>query len=376
MRLKGLASQVLLALTLVACGGAEAVPEAGREILVLGVMGTSDSDQAPIVGMIRGVQLAVDQYNGNQDSRYEIELKEFNTRPAPGEAGAGESEIANTERLIGVVGPFAPDEVSALGPALESSGLPYMVPSVTATSVPEDGWRSFRRLVANDRQEGKTLAAVAADRVGGAIALVTEESGEGEPFQEGAKEALAALERPPIRTDTVEPGDPPINLSAALAKAAPEAVLYGGGGASGKALLDELRKAEFKGVVVASHQIRELNPTGLGGGVISDSAAADPADPGVARFAGRFEDEFDAPPPQFALEAYEGAVMLLEAVEEVQGDPREITGFLQLNRKFRGDSKAYEYNDRGEPVNAPVWVYESTNGGWKLSGRSDRILAQ
>lgn len=359
-----------------ACGGAEAVPEAGREILVLGVMGTSDSDQAPIVGMIRGVQLAVDQYNGNQDSRYEIELKEFNTKPAPGEAGAGESEIANTERLIGVVGPFAPDEVAALGPALESSGLPYMVPSVTATSVPEDGWRSFRRLVANDRQEGKAMAAVAADRVGGAIALVTEESGEGEPFQEGAKEALAALERPPSRTDTVEPGDPPISLSAALAKAAPEAVLYGGGGASGKALLDELRKAEFKGVVVASHQIRELNPTGLGGGVISDSAAADPADPGVARFAGRFEDEFDSPPPQFALEAYEGAVMLLEAVDEVQGDPREITGFLQLNRKFRGDSKAYEYDDRGEPANAPVWVYESTNGGWKLSGRSDRIAAK
>jgi branched-chain amino acid transport system substrate-binding protein len=374
LRLRGLAAQVLIALALVACGGAEAAPEAGREILVLGVMGTSDSDQPAVVAMIRGVELAVAEYNGNPDFRYEIELEEFNTQPAPGEAGAGESEIANAERLIGVVGPFAAAEVSALGPALESSGLSYMVPSVTSTTVPGEGWRGFRRLVANDRQEGRNLAAVAADRVGGGIVLVTEDSAEGEPFAEGAKEALAALERAPGRVDTVEPGDPPVNLSAAIVKAAPEAVLYGGGGASGKALLDELRKAQFQGVLVASHQLRELNPDGLGGGVISGSAAADPADPGAVDFAGRFEDEFDSPAPPFALEAYEGAVMLLEAVEEVQEDPREITRFLQLNRRFRGDAKTYEYDERGELVNAPVWVYESTNGGWRLSGRSDRVI--
>ena len=65
--------------------------------------------------------------------------------------------------------------------------------------------------------------------------------------------------------------------------------------------------------------------------------------------------------------------MLLEAVEEVQPNPRAVTEFLQLNTKFRGDSKNYEFDDSGEPVNAPVWVYESTNGGWKLCGRSDRL---
>lgn len=68
--------------------------------------------------------------------------------------------------------------------------------------------------------------------------------------------------------------------------------------------------------------------------------------------------------------------MLLEAVEEVQGDPRDVTDFLKVNRRFRGDSKSYEFDDRGEPLNAPVWIYESTNGGWKLSGRSDRLAQQ
>lgn len=322
--------------------------------------------------MIHGVEQAVAEYNANPDSRYDVELKEFNTQPQPGEAGAGESAIANTERLIGVVGPLALPEVQALAPALESSGLPYMVPSVTGASVPADGWRGFRRLVANDRQEGRVLAAHALERVSGAIALVTEDSADGTPFAEGAREVLDAAQRPPSRTDTIEPGDPPITLSANLTTAAPEAILYGGGGASGKSLLDNLRKAGYQGVLVASHQIRELNPDGLGGGVVSSSSAADPADPDAARFAERYEDRFDAAPTPFALESYEGALMLLEAVEEVQGNPRTVTEFLKLNRKFRGDSKSYEFDDRGEPLNAPVWIYESTNGGWRLSGRSDR----
>jgi ABC-type branched-subunit amino acid transport system substrate-binding protein len=364
---------LLLALILAACGGSDPAPEAGREILVLGVMGTSESKQPQVVGMIRGVEQAVAEYNNNPDSRYDIELKEFNTEPQPGEAGAGETEIANTERLIGVVGPFALKDITALAPALENTGLPYMVPSVTDASVPAEGWRSFRRMVANDRQEGRVLATHAAERVSGAIALVTEDSGEGRPFAEGAKEALAEVQRPPSRTDTVKRDDPPITLSGVLTREAPEAIVYGGSGESAKALLDNLRKAGYKGLLVASHQIRELNPDGLGGGVISSSAGADPTGPNAADFAKRYRDEFDAAPTIFALEAYEGALMLLEAVDEVRGDPRDVTEFLRLNRKFRGDSRYYEFDEQGEPMNTPVWIYESTNGGWKFSGRSDRL---
>lgn len=340
---------------------------------MLGVMGTSESENAVVVGLLRGVDLAVREYNADDDSRYRIELKEFNTQPSPGEAGAGESEIVNTERLIGVVGPFAAAEVGALGPVFENSGMSYMVPVVTSTEVPAEAWRGFRRLVASDRQEGGVLAGHAARRVGGAIALVTEQSGAGTAFSEGAAEALGAAERPPSRTDTVAPETTPSTLAASLVEAAPEAVLYGGGGATGKALLDSLREAEFQGLVIASHQLRELNPDGLGESVSSASVVADPADPGVEGWAERFRDEFDLPPSPGAMEAYEGAFMFLDAIEEVGGNPRAVTGFLRLNTRFRGDSKTYEFDERGQVAGPPVWIYESTAGGWRLAGRSDRL---
>jgi ABC-type branched-subunit amino acid transport system substrate-binding protein len=88
-----------------------------------------------------------------------------------------------------------------------------------------------------------------------------------------------------------------------------------------------------------------------------------------------YREKFDAFPVPFALEAYEGAFMLLEAIEEVDAKPREVTSFLQQNPGFLGDSKSYEFDPAGELPEAPVWIYESTDGFWKLAGRSDRVAA-
>lgn len=373
MRSRGAPAPILLflAVVLAACAGPDQAAGTGRDILVLGVLGTSDSESASVAGMVAGVRLAVEEYNAHEDSRYSIQLREFSGETTPGEAGAGESEIVNTERLIGVVGPFGVEELRSLAPALDNVGLSYVVPSVTSAGLPEDGWRGYRRLVGDRRQQGRALAAYAAGRVEGSIAVVSEQSAPGENFGEGAKEALEVLERSASRSDTMESGSTPSTLAAALADSAPELVMYGGGGESGKALVEALRAAGYGGLVVASGEIRELNPSGLGTGVLAGSPGAAATDSGVLSFTSRYEAEFGSPPPMFALEAYEGALMVLEAAEEVQSNPRSITDFLRLNRMFRGDSKYYRFDERGEPVNPPVWVYESDEQGWALAGRAE-----
>jgi ABC-type branched-subunit amino acid transport system substrate-binding protein len=118
-----------------------------------------------------------------------------------------------------------------------------------------------------------------------------------------------------------------------------------------------------------------MHPGGLGGGVASSSPAADPTESNARGFAAAYREKFDEAPMPFALEAYEGALMLLEAVEEVEAKPRDITEFFQQNRSFLGDSKRYEFDPTGELPEAPVWVYESGEGSWRLAGRSDRVTA-
>lgn len=365
-------AQLACVLLLAGCGG-NPVPAAGREKLTLGVAGVADAKNSGLTSMIRGVELAVEEYNKNPDSRYEIEMKQLGTKAVPGEGGSTSGDITKTERLIGVVGPFAQQDVADLGPAFEGAGVPFLVPSLTSTAVPLQGWRSFRRLNANDRQEGVALAEHAMRKVKGAIALVAEDSDPGNAFAAGAKERLDAGKRAPSRTETLEPKKAPANLATSLVQGGPEAILFGGGGETAAALLEALRKAGFKGLFVASHQLRDMNPNGLGINVASSSPGADLSDPGVQNFAGAYRKKFQTAPAPYALESYEGAIMLLDAVEEVGGEPRNVTDFLQQNRKFAGDSKSYAFDGAGELTAPPAWIYESLTGNWKLLGRSDRL---
>lgn len=367
-------AMVVLFVASTGCGSQEPTFEVGREVRLLGTVGTLDSEDPTVVGMVQATQLAIDQYNGNPDSRYEIEFRQFSPDSGPGEAGAGRGDIEQTARLIGVVGPFTAENVNALGPAFSEARLPFVVPSVSSGSAPPDGVRGYRRLTVHQAREGTVLATYAAGTVGGGIVLVTEDSDPGRAFSQGAEQTLGELERPPVRIERVKPDSGMETLAAALIDSGAEAVLYGGGGSTGSTLVQALGSAGYEGEVLVSHQVREHSPDGLGPGAIGSSLVVDPAGAAAPRFAEEFEQTYGSPPPRSALEAYEGAWMLLEAIEEVQADAEAVSEFLQVNRSFRGESKLYEFDESGELPGGPVWLYESGESGWKLSGRSDTLL--
>ncbi|MEX2587233.1 MAG: branched-chain amino acid ABC transporter substrate-binding protein [Actinomycetota bacterium] len=335
-------------------------------------MGTLESEDPTVVGMVQATQLAIGEYNDDPDSRYEIEFRQFSADSGPGEAGTGQGDIEQTARLIGVVGPFTAEEVNSLGPGFSEAQMPFVVPSVNTPSAPPDGVNGFRRLIANSTQEGRVLAAHIAGLVDGGIALVTENSDPGRELSEGTEQLLGELKRPPVRTERVEPDSSMDALATALSTDSPDAVLYGGGGATGSALVQALKTQGYQGRIVTSHQVREHSPDGLGSGVIGSSLFAEPGE-AAPGFVQAFEQAYGSVPSRFALEAYEGAWMLLEAIEEVQADAQAVSEFLQSNRTFRGESKVYEFDESGEQPNGPVWIYESAESGWSLTGRSDRV---
>lgn len=359
---------LLLILFTVACGTSDS-PPAGREILVIGTLGPLQADSS-VVGMIHGVEIAVQEYNSNPDSRYEIELRQLDTKGTDEGAEAAAGEIVKTERLVGVIGPFTDAEAAAAGPVFEEASIPFMIPSVADTSIPPPGM-AFRRLCANDRQEGQVLAQIAAQRVSGAISLMRDDSGRGSSFETGVKETLDALKRPLSRTEVIEEEQNLGQLALSITQSPPEAILYGGPGDRGKAFIEALRAAGFNGLFVGSHQVRDQNPNGVGAGVIGGSLAANPSD----SFVRDYRQRFSTSPTAFSLEAYEGAVMILEAIEEVEADAEAVTEFLQRNLRFLGDSKFYEFAPSGELAKPVLWIHESTQGGWRLVGRSDTIAA-
>lgn len=368
MKFRFFAWLAAVALAAGACGQEPETPSAARQFLNLGLLINADLAKVPN-GPARGVALAIDEYNSHRDSTYQVRLRRLVSDGSSGSATQSATRLAATERLIGVVGALSSGETAEAAPVFEKASIPFLATSPDAEVAA--GSRTFRRLVAGARQEGEAMARYASRRVDAPAIVFHDGSTSGEAFTDGAKQALEAAKRPVQSSQRISAKTDLVGVLGSVPQDAPAFVLFGGEGNLGANFADVLRKGQFQGPVVASHQIMESRPTAAPEGVLAASVVAVAADPQLRSFARNFSAKFKAAPGPLAVESYEGAYMVLEAVEEVEPKPRDIVDFLQLSRSFLGDSKSYEYDEHGELRSPPVWVYQSKSGEWTFAGRSD-----
>lgn len=366
MKLRLLACLAALALAAGGCGEAEEPPSAARQLLNLGLLLNDGYEKAP-GGPRQAVLMAIEEYNNHRDSTYRVRLRQEVSDGSAGSASEAAERLAGTERLIGAVGALTAEETGAAAPAFEKASLPFLSTSLEAEGAA--GSRTFRRLVANSRQEGAAMGRYMVRRTNAPAIVFHDGSTTGAAFAEGAKQALEAAQRPVQSSQRISARTDLEGVLGSVPRDAPSFVLFGGDGGLGANFADVLRKGAYKGPIVASHQIIEARPASVPDGVLAASGAASPADRQLKSFADRFSAKFKTAPGLLSVESYEGAFMLLEAVEEVEPRPREIVEFLQLSRSFLGDSKSYEYDENGELRSPTVWVYQSRGGGWTLAGR-------
>lgn len=350
-----------------ACAESPAPPDAARQLLNLGLL-VNDAGAKVANGPVRGVSLAISEYNDHRDSTYQVRLRRAVTDGSPAGATQAAARLAGTERLIGAVAVVGAEETAAAAPAFERASIPYLTTSVDGETAP--GSRTFRRLVANARQEGAAMARYISRRINAPAIIFHDGSTSGSAYVDGAKEALEAAGRPVLSSQRINARTDLEGVLGSVPRDAPSFVVFGGDGGLAANFADVLRRGGYKGPMVASHQILDAKPDGVPEGLLSASGIAGPADPELRSFAGRFSAVPKAAPAPLAVESYEGALMLLEAIEEVEPRPRELVEFLQLSRSFLGESKSYEYDDNGELRSPVVWVYESKEGAWSFSGRS------
>lgn len=370
---KAPAAVLLLTLALISCG-TEPRQAAGRQRLTIAAIGDFSGDGASrSQGIVRGIRVALGEYNSHRDSSYEAILRIEDTEGTPEGAAEAARRLTELELLIGVIGPFNADEVHAAARVLDDAGLQFLVPSVTSITVKGTDWHSFRRLVADDWKEGGGLAGIVAERTRkGPTALFHDGSADGFAFADGAASALAAMDVPIL---VVEATDASRLTSVAdrLAKRAPAAVYFGGDAALAGPLAKVLDERGFRGRLAVSHhaRTRAFFQAAQGvSGTLSACVCADPADPALREFVELHEDRFGSSPSVFAVEAYEGTLMLLESAEEVGTRPADIVSFLKGATEFRGDSKRYFYDPSGELTSTPVTLYELGGGRWVFKERA------
>ena len=363
MRQSRIALAALVAV-LAACGSPELARSTQRERLLIGIIGRFEAPElARSAGIAKGVEVAIRQYNAKPDSTYRFAATQSDTKGSDETVAKAAEDLVANNRVIGVIGPFEEGHVPTAGEIFEREEMPFLVPSVASTTVPAPNWRSFRRLIASDHREGRLMVRTLPGR--GPVAILHDGTPAGAAFAEGAKAGLEAAKRPLLRMEGVSQRS---NLNAivnAISSDKPEGVMFGGDSRQMMNLIAAIGRSGYKGAQASSHHMRAGKPpAGTANGMFSSAPSPDARDDRMRSFSSSFRSNFSSTPPPFAIEGYEGALMLLEAIEEVEAKPREVSEFLRLNRSFRGDSKNYEFSVAGEVMTAPVWIYQLRGNAW------------
>lgn len=370
--MRGPSASVLAAVLLVAsaCGTTPTEIAAERQIVSIGVVGSLNAE--PGVSVVRGVQTAISEYNSNAESTFEARMLRVPVDGSPASAEQAAQSLVAAERIIGVISALSIQDAIQVGSALDAQSIPFIVPNLQGLTITDPDRTTFRRLIANDRQEGSELLAEGARRSATPAFLVHTTDASGTAFLEGAKVRLEKINRSIAKIEGIGAKSDLGALSTSIVKSGVQLVGFGGDGQVGRNLAVALKKGGFKGSAVFSRQIMSVKGSAgdLPETFIASSPSPDKSDPAISTFREIHRRRFSSEPGLFAIEAYEGSLMLLEAIQEVEARPKEITEFLRLNRAFLGDSKEYTFDESGEPLLPPVWLYQAV-GSWKYIGRSD-----
>jgi len=167
--------------------GVVATPECGGTIAVMAPLTGADAS----IGQeqLNFAKLAVDDFNTTNGGMYTI--LESDTKLDANQAKTQSDAIAADSAVIGVIGPTASQEVTAVGPTFKTAGMGYVSASATNPDLTNGSNPGFFRVVPTDAVQGPTDAEYMASTLGAKNVVVIEEVTEyGKGLSASALEAL------------------------------------------------------------------------------------------------------------------------------------------------------------------------------------------
>jgi branched-chain amino acid transport system substrate-binding protein len=167
MKFGKIVSTIAVASMLVACSGGTSTTSSGTELqegdtIKIGFIG-------PLTGSVSSygipvgntIELAVEDYNNNPDSKYKVELLKEDTGGAQDQATSAYKKLVG-EGVVGIVGPVITAEGLAVGEASKSDQTPIVSSSTTGDTITlyDDGTTktNYFRTCSNDSMGGTTIA--------------------------------------------------------------------------------------------------------------------------------------------------------------------------------------------------------------------------
>ncbi|MPZ60650.1 MAG: ABC transporter substrate-binding protein [Propionibacteriales bacterium] len=328
----------------------------------MGVFAALSGDYANLGTNIRhGAQLALDEYNAEHPD-CEAVLEEFDSRGSERRAPRlAESVVADSE-VIGVVGPGFSGESMAALPTFDEAGLPVITPSATNPSLAEQGWDVFHRMLGNDATQGPAVAQYVADVLGGKKVFLMNDATE-----YGA--ALATIIQQDLRgrvigTDAVQQQQTDFSAAVtAVDSLGADTLVYVGYYAEAARLTKQMRRAGWKGDIVATDGVKDPGYIEAGGAATKGTILTCPCIPPdeAPRFSRAYEKAFGVEPSTYSAEGYDAMRVFLAGLDEGIDNREDMLRFVD-DYTGSGLTNRVAFDDRGEPSDVAMWAYRVKKG--------------
>ena len=372
-QMKALSLSVAAAVLVMGCGkkeeAAPAAPAAAPMTVVkIGHVG-------PLTGGLahlgkdneNGARLAIDQANaagtmiGGQKVKFELVAEDDQGDPKVGNTVAQKLVDA---KVAGIVGHLNSGTTIPASVIYEAAGIPVISGSATNPTLTERGLKVTFRVVGRDDQQGPAIASyLASQNKPKTVAVIDDATAYGEGL---ANEVEKTLKAAGVKVLPREKGtDKTVDWKAVLTKVKgkkPDAVFYGGMGATGGPLLKQARELGIKAVFAFGDGACTDKPgmAELAGeaaeGLICSQAGIPVAATGKA-FLDGYKAAFKVDPILYSPFTYDAAKLLIAAmVKAGSADPAKYLPVLAAS-DFNGASGNIQFDAKGDRKDAEMTIF-------------------
>lgn len=343
-----------------AAGDGKATCPAGTTLAYIGAM-TGDNAQLGI-NIYNGAQMAIDEHN-KANPGCQVKFKKVDTEGDPNKSTGPVTQITKEKQVAGVIGlPFS-GESKATGGIFEQAGLVHITPAATGPALTDNGWKTFFRGLGNDNVQGPGVADLAEKLGVKKVFLIQDDSEYGTGLFTTAKNALGPDMVAGEDKVTTKQKDFSATIDKIL-KSKADAVFYSGYFAEAAPLNQQLAGKGFKGTFIGPDGVKDDQYLKLAGDSSKNTYFTCPCIPGelIKEFSNNYKKVSGGKEPgTYSVEGYDATAILLSGIDKGQTTRPALLKYVS-EYDGQGLSKRYQWDEKGELAELPVFGYRVQGG--------------
>ena len=359
---------------------------------VIGTMGALSGDYASVGQPIAdGVEYAIEQANAAEKTQCTIELVTEDSQGDQNQAAPLARSLIENEQLVACMCPYFSGETLATGKIFSQGGV-LISGTGTNETIDEQGFKTWFRAVAPDNIQGEVAAQYIESLGVQRVAVIHDNQDYSKGLAEAVLRGLGDIAQGGFIINPEEP-----DYSAVVADVAaygPDFIFYGGYTPQAGPLAKQLNEAGVEVPFMTDDGAKDSTFGDLAGpeaaeGALASCPCVDPLkiDAASAFVEGMRAEYGENAPGTFAADEFDVTNLVIEALEQYEGDPSDIEAVRQHvvdhfdeTDGYEGIAKTYSWNDDGEFEGGPsdIWIYEWDNkaGNFVSLGSASEILEE